>query len=147
MPGSTTFEAMLTLRMGDDFYPGLTVGLLGAYGSFALHLTESDKPADTSANGTSADEETTSKDTQLAEFVAGYTVNLQSKRGREFHSGWGLPLGVGYNFLEDQLILEAGLQLRGFKSRTRKAVGIELRATYRLIGFKDSGFTISVGWW
>jgi TolB-like protein len=68
------------------------------------------------------------------DFVLGYTLNLLSAR----QWGLGLPLGVGRNNLENQLVLETGLQLRFWHL-------FEIRGTYRTIGFSDNSFTISVG--
>jgi hypothetical protein len=117
---------------------GLTVGLLGAYGSFTFYAVESDEPTDTTVtvNG-----ETTYYDVFLGEFVAGYTLNLLShgkSNAIDFGTwGLGLPLGVGFNRLENQVVLETGLQLR--------ILLVEIRGTYRTIGFRDNSFTISVG--
>jgi hypothetical protein len=143
VPASTSFELLVTLRLGSNFIPGFTVGLFGAYGSFSFGSVESDEPSVESDEPSTDD----SDDFSPSEFVVGYTLNLQSKKGAEFLSGWGLPLGIGYNTLRNQLVLEIGLQLRGVKPYARRAAGIELRGTYRLIGFRDHGFTISFGWW
>jgi hypothetical protein len=68
----------------------------------------------------------------ISEFTLGYTLNLLSARGL----GLGVPLGIGFN--SEQLVLETGLQLRLLNI-------LEFRGTYRLTGFRDSSFTLSVG--
>jgi hypothetical protein len=109
---------------------GFTVGLVGLYGSFSFNAVETDEITNftSTTNG-----ETTYYDVSLGEFVVGYTLDLLSAR----QWGVGLPLGIGGNKLEKQLVLEAGLQLR--------VSWVELRGTYRTIGFRDSSFTISAG--
>jgi tetratricopeptide (TPR) repeat protein len=147
VPASTSFELLGTLRLGSSMPAGgVTVGLFGAYGSFSIISVKSDEPTD---NSSTVNEETTNKKTSdYLEYVVGYTLNLQSKKGANFLSGWGLPLGIGYNTLENQLVMEIGLQLRGTKMHYPKTRGgVELRGTYRLIGFRDHGATISFGWW
>jgi hypothetical protein len=97
---------------------GFTVGILGAYASFSYN------------------------DDALGEFVGGYTLNLLSRKNEKQDDGlksWGVgvPLGLGINTLENQLILEIGFQLR--------MDWWELRGTYRAVGFRDNGFTMSAG--
>jgi hypothetical protein len=109
------------------------LGLYGVYASFSVNDTVSDEPTNSTVtvNG-----ETTDNDGSLGEFVIGYTVNLlTSKNGLGW--GLGLPLGVGQNNVKNQLVLEAGLQLRFFL--------FEIRGTYRTIEFRDNSFTISGG--
>jgi hypothetical protein len=109
-PVSSYGEALYTFRPGDNGVAhGFTVGVFGAYGSFSFNDS-------------------------LDEFVVGYTLNLLSAR----HWGLGLPLGIGRNNLEKQLVMEAGLQFR--------FAFIELRGTYRLIGFREHSLTISGGY-
>jgi hypothetical protein len=128
-PLSTALEILYTVRPGfnDGASHGLTAGLIGVYCSLSFDMGE---PND---NGT----ETTKPDTSLGEFVIGYTLNLLSRTNGNRSWGLGLPLGVGWNNLENQLVVEAGLQLR--------FLAFEIRGTYRTIGFKDSSFTLSVG--
>jgi hypothetical protein len=116
-PISSYFEFLVyntySAWMGNDEDPGLTYkttfGLLGAY--FSADFDD--------------------------EFIVGYTLNLlPGKKGRLW--GLGVPFGVGRNNWENQLVLEAGLQLRFLLW--------EIRGTYRTIGFMDNSFILSAGW-
>jgi hypothetical protein len=109
-PVSSYFE-VLTMTS----YGGITIGLLGAYGSF---------PFD--------DEDSVSGN----EYVLGYTLNVLPKK-KDRLWGLGVPLGVGRNNLENQLILETGLQLR-FSV-------FEIRGAYRIIESRDNSFIVSLG--
>jgi hypothetical protein len=131
-PLSSYFETLYTIRPGfsSKAANGFTVGLFGAYGSFSFDKVVSDEPTN---NTVTVNGETTYYDVSLCEFVVGYTLNLLRAR----HWGLGLPLGVGRNNLEIQLVLEAGLQLRFWM--------LDIRGTYRIIGFRDNSFTISRG--
>jgi hypothetical protein len=103
-PVSSYFEALTMTSYG-----GVTIGILGAYGSFSY-----------------------AADDTIDKFVFGYTVNvLPIKKDRWW--GLGVPLGVGYNTENDQVILETGLQLR--------FLTFEVRGSYRT----DNNFIVSVG--
>jgi hypothetical protein len=112
-PVASYVSLLYTFRPGLPF--GFTVGapiiLPGLYASFSFG------PSD-----------------NIDEFVVGYTFNLLSHKKLW---GLGLPLGIGGNDVEEQLVMEAGLQLR--------FSWFEIRGTYRTIGFRDSSFTISGG--
>jgi hypothetical protein len=135
-PVSSYFEALYTFRLG--LPGGFMVGIFGAYGSFSFNA----EPTGTYTNDDG--EETTKYDVSLGEFVVGYTLNILTNN----QNGWGLglPLGVGFNRLERQLVLETGLQLRLYIPSVSELAFIELRGTYRTIGFRDNSFTISAGW-
>jgi hypothetical protein len=131
-PISSLVEALGTgvWRTGNEEpYLEFTLGLLGAYCSIAYGNEDEFSFGD--------------------EFVVGYTLNvLPEKKGMILWGfvpwglgvswGLGVPLGIGYNNLENQVVLEAGLQLRFLLW--------EIRGTYRTTGFRDNGFTISAGW-
>jgi hypothetical protein len=132
-PLSSYFEALYTFR--PESVGGFTVGLFGVYGSFSFFEVESGAPTVTDDGKTEYH-----YDYSLGEFVVGYTLNLLL-----FGKGWlglGLPLGIGRNNLENQLVMETGLQLRFPFLIVGTA---EIRGTYRTIGFSDNSVTLSVG--
>jgi hypothetical protein len=125
-PISSLLEFLITVHLAFDNEDslvvgpgyGMTFGYGGAYGSVSSKREGKENFSD--------------------EFVVGYTLNLlRPKKGRWWW-GLGVPFGVGYNTLENQLVLEVGLQLRFLYC-------LEVRGTYRTIGFRDNCFTISAG--
>jgi hypothetical protein len=125
-PVSSYFEALMILRSGSEnkeAYAGFTLGLLGAYCSACRILSD--------------DTDDISFFSFFDEFVVGYTLNVLPKK-KDGVSGLGVSFGVGRNNLENQIVLETGLQLRFFLW--------EICGTYRIIGFRDNRFTISAGW-
>jgi hypothetical protein len=138
-PLSSYVELLCFMGSGfssDKLDMGITVGLLGAYGSFSM-ITE---PTGTHINDEG--EEKTDYDTSWGEFVAGYTFNLLTKKNG-WRLGLGVPLGIGIGVN----MLEIGLQIRFSIPNETGGISLpyELRGTYRTIGFRDNSFTISIG--
>jgi TolB-like protein len=136
-PVSSVLECLYTFHtgFGNGAAHGFTFGLLGLYSSFSYDKAVSEKLVYDSSTGNEETETTT--DLSLGEFVVGYTLNVMpTKKGRVW--GLGVSLGAGRNNLENQLVMETGLQFR--------VTRLEIRGAYRTVGFKDSSFTMSVGW-
>jgi hypothetical protein len=139
-PVSSYFEALYTLHsgFGNGAAHGFTLGLFGVYASFSYNRAVSEELVYDSSTG---DEETeTTTKVSLGEFVVGYTLNVMpTKKGRLW--GLGVSLGAGRNNLKNQLVMETGLQFRF----PLIWLPLEIRGTYRTVGFKNSSFTMSIG--
>jgi hypothetical protein len=132
-PVSSYFEILYTFRPDLDGRAahGFTIGLLGAYGSFASNSNNINLIISNIYGFIY------NCIYECDEFVVGYTLNLLPEKKSDTLWRLGVPLGLGRNTLGNQLVLETGLQLR--------FSWFEIRGTYRTVGFRDSGFTISAG--
>jgi len=130
-PVPSYFEALISVYPISKLFGGFTLGLLGAYASFSFK-----------EDGNT-----------LADFIAGYAVNLLREKRNRSLLGLSVPFGIGQNNVENQTVLEIGLQIRLYdpdnptsaNNVLMKHAGLAVRGTYRTIGFKDNSFTLSVG--